>query len=79
MKKQESVKLELTHDEEIVLFELLSQRSEARALSEFAGGDAEVVALESLLCLFEKELAAPFQANYSEQLEVARARLTRED
>jgi hypothetical protein len=70
------MKLELTADEALVLFDLLSEyeRGDAdRTLT--VRSPAERNVLWYLLSYLERELVAPFQPDYSGQLERARARL----
>jgi hypothetical protein len=69
----EPVPIELTGDEALVLFELLSRFSDTNT---FAIEDqAEARALWNLLCLLQKRLVAPFRPDYREILSQARDRL----
>ncbi len=67
------VAINLSDDEALVLSAWLAQRSEA--LANDHRPSAEDVALWNLEALIEKQLAAPFAADYGELLEAARARL----
>jgi hypothetical protein len=74
----EPIHLELTHDEALVLFELLSRYTNSHEPLEFCD-PAEEQALCNLQCLLEKQLTEPFLPNYSSLLENARAQLRRSD
>lgn len=69
----EPVRLELTADEALVLFEFLSRYSESDQLS--IVDQAEQRALWNLQCLFERQLVEPFRSDHEEQLAAARERL----
>jgi hypothetical protein len=69
----EPVKLELTADEALVLFEFLSRYGESDTLS--IVDQAEQRALWNLQCLFEKQLVEPFCTDYAALLAAARDRL----
>lgn len=69
----DSVRLELTADEALVLFEFLSQYSDSNILA--IEDQAEQRALWNLLCLLEKQLVEPFRPDYSQLLQQARDRL----
>ena len=72
--------VELTPDQAIVLFELLSRWSgkdeagETPTASCFVS-PAEGAVLNALLCELEKQLSEPFGGDYEEVLEAARRRL----
>ena len=69
----ETVDVQLSEDEALVLFELLSRfESEGRLSAEV---EAEELALSRVLAQLEKHLAAPFQCNYRELLDLARNRI----
>jgi hypothetical protein len=71
----------LSSDEAIVLFDLLSRWiDESNAPtpgSDCFAGPAECVVLHGLLASLEKQLVAPFSADYAEAVERAHARLGR--
>lgn len=69
----DSVRLELTADEALVLFEFLSRYSDSNILA--IEDQAEQRALWNLLCLLEKQLVEPFRPDYSQLLQQARDRL----
>jgi hypothetical protein len=69
----ESIRLELTGDVALVLFELLSRFSDTDALT--VEDQAERRALWKLHGLFEKQLVEPFRPEYAELLAAARNRL----
>jgi hypothetical protein len=67
------MKLELTADQALVLFEWLARLDEAEA---FAVDDpSEERVLWCLHGQLEKALSEPFRANYRELVELARARI----
>ena len=68
-----SVKVELTGDEALVLFEFLSRFEDQERL--VIDDQAEERALWNLHGLLEKQLVGPFDPRYKELLEAARARL----
>ena len=68
-----SVKIELTADEALVLFDFLSRYCDTDVLS--VEDQAEQRALWNLLCVFEKQLLVPFLQDYGELLATARDRL----
>ena len=70
------LRIELTDDEALVLFEWLARRSAAQAPDHVA--TAEDVALWGLEGLLDKQLVTTFAADYHDQLEAARARLLAE-
>ncbi len=74
---EDKIKIELTKDEALVLFEFLSRFSDDEKLN--IEHQAEERALWNLTCLFEKELAEPFRNDYDELLEAARKRLIDKD
>ncbi len=65
-------KIDLTPSEALVLFDWLS---DADLKGDLAVDDAEIAALDGLLCSLEKVLVEPFQANYGSLVETARAKL----
>jgi hypothetical protein len=69
----EPVRLVLSQDEALVLFESLARYDETDQLS--VDGPAEQLALWRLHGGLEKALVAPFEADYAEQLRRARDRL----
>ena len=71
--EQHQVKLELTADESLVLFEFLSRFSDTDVLT--IEDQAEERALWNLLALFEKQLSEPFRSDYVALLQAARDRL----
>jgi len=71
--KEESIKLEITKDEALVLFEMLSRYSDTDNLS--IEHQSEQRALWNLTCVFEKTISEAFDVNYKKALQVARERL----
>jgi len=69
------VKLELSPDEALVLFEWLSNRDGDDALQPLIEHWSEQLVLWSLLGQLEKTLAEPFDAKYGDLLTAARERL----
>lgn len=69
----EQVRLELTADEALVLFDFLSRFSDTDVLA--VEDKAEQRALWNVCCLLEKQLVEPFLANYDQLLRQARDRL----
>lgn len=67
------VKIDLTRDEALVLFDLLHRFEKTERLD--IQHQAEEQALWNLSALLERELAEPFSRDYAEFLEQARARL----
>jgi len=67
------VRLELTPDESLVLFEFLSRYSDTNALT--IEDQAEERALLNLLCVLESHLVKPFCPEYHQLLQLARERL----
>ena len=67
------VQFELTADEALVLFDLLSRYCDTDVLA--VEDQAEQRALWNLLGLFEKQLVEPFRLDYGELLATARERL----
>jgi hypothetical protein len=67
------VQITITADEAIVLFEILQRFSNTDKL--VIEDQAEERALWNLCCVFEKNLLAPFDKEYSELLQEARDRL----
>ena len=73
MKDEESIDLRLSHDEALVLFEFLARFDQNESLC--IEDEAERVVLANVLCILEKKLVAPFNANYKNLLESARKSL----
>ncbi len=69
----QKVRIELTGDEALVLFELLSRYSDSEALA--IEDQAEQRVLWNLLCELEKVLVEPLRPEYAELLRRARERL----
>jgi len=69
----EPVRLELTGDEALVLFEFLSRFEDKGALS--VEDQAEERALWNLRCLLQKQLVEMFDPKYKELVAAARDRL----
>ena len=69
----DEVKISLTHDEALVLFEMMSRFSDTNKLS--IEHQSEERALWNLCCLLEKIMVEPFMENYKELLKGARERL----
>ena len=70
----DEAQIDLSADEAIVLFDLLSDWEESGATARLSD-PAELAALSSVLCQLERQLVAPFKADYARRLEEARARL----
>jgi hypothetical protein len=70
-----AMKLELTADEALVLFDLLTRTENAGSIP--TKDSAENRVLEMLLCKLEKEQVAPFGPDYDSLLEKARSRIRR--
>lgn len=69
------IRIEVTRDEALVLFEFLSRHLDDGVL---AVNDAtEQQTLRNLQCLLEKQLVEPFLAEYDQLLQQARARMRR--
>jgi len=73
----EDVKIQLTKDEALVLFEFLSRFSNQDVLE--IEDQAEERALWSLTCALEKVLAEPFSDRWAEIISAARTRLRDEN
>jgi hypothetical protein len=71
--EKDRIKINLTKDEAIVLFEFLSRFSDKDELK--IEHQAEERALWNLTCYFERELVEPFSENYGQILDAARERL----
>jgi hypothetical protein len=69
----QKVQIELTGDEALVLFELLSRYSDSESL--VIEDQAEQRALWNLFGVLEKQLAEPLRLEYVELLQGARERL----
>lgn len=63
MKNNTQVKIEISNNEALVLFEFLSRFSESKRLS--INDDSEKKVLEDLLCLLEIQLIKPFKNDYA--------------
>ena len=72
-----NIKIELSPDEALVLFEYLSRFSDT-GKTEFED-KSEKIALWNLTCLLEKVMVEPFKPNYGELVHAARDRLRDED
>jgi len=70
---ENDVKITLTNDEALVLFDFLSRFSDTNKLK--IEDQAEERALWNLTCLFEKKLAEPFSAEWVNVIKAARDRL----
>jgi hypothetical protein len=70
-----SVSPDLSPDEALVLFELLSRYSETDRLE--VADEAERIVLLNLLCSLESTLVPPLRENYAELLAKARARVVK--
>lgn len=73
MESDRTIKLELTSDEALVLFEWLARLDERDAFP--CEDPAEEQVLWTLHAQLEKLLVEPFQANYQELVEHARTRV----
>lgn len=71
--RMDDVKIKLSKDEALVLFELLSRFSDTGQL--MIADPSEERVLWKLTCLFEKSLSEPFSKNWLSTLEEARNRL----
>lgn len=71
------IRIELTADEALVLFEFLQRFSDSDMLT--LEDQAEQQVLWNLCCLMEKSLSAPFASNYGELVAQARGRLRDND
>ena len=67
------IELKLTHDEALVLFEMLSRFSDTDNFE--IEHQSEERALWNLCCLLEELMVEPFTENYRELLQEARERL----
>ena len=65
----------LTHDEGLVLFELLERGEESQGPTYQVGHSAEQVVLWGLRGILQSWLVAPLRPDYHELLRAARARL----
>lgn len=80
MKNLESMSLTLDKIEALVLFDMLSREIDDRKGKQLRAAirrDGELWALNGLLCVLEKELIAPFQGDYKQQVERANTTLER--
>lgn len=73
--KQSPLKLELTPDEALVLFEWLSKMDDGAALEPLIEHWSEQLVLWTILTQLERALAEPFDPKYADLLEAARERL----
>ena len=71
------IKVEITNDEALVLFEFLSRYSDTDTLS--IEHQSEQRALWNLTCVFEKTINEAFGSDYKKSLEAARNRLQDEN
>jgi hypothetical protein len=69
----ESIKIEITNNEALVLFEIVSRYSDTDKLT--IEHPAEQQALFNLACALEKLMPQPFEADYKKTLESARQAL----
>ena len=67
------ITLRLTDSEALVLFEFLTRFSNYDRLAVEHKAEARVLC--DIQCLLESQIAAPFDANYSQLLDVARKQL----
>jgi hypothetical protein len=67
------IRIELTRDEALVLFEFLSRHLDDSVLA--VNDAAEQQTLWKLQCLLEKQLVEPLLAEYDQLLQQARARI----
>ena len=72
-----TVRIELTSDEALVLFEFLRRFTDSDVLA--TEDQAEQRVLWNLCCVLEKVLVEPFSANYPDLLAEARNRLRDQD
>nr|BFE57995.1 hypothetical protein GCM10020063_025210 [Dactylosporangium thailandense] len=78
--EQDDVRISLTQDEALVLFEWLGRIDEQTdRFGDLVEDQAEQRALWNLTCLLERELVQLFSANYAELVEQARSRLRDEE
>ena len=70
---KDSIQLEVTNDEALVLFDMLSRYSDTDALS--IEHQSEQRALWNLTCIFEKVITEAFNGDYKTSLTAARERL----
>ena len=78
MANQATVRLELDNVEALVLFEFLAREiddANGKRLKPLTNHDGELWALNALHCVLEKELVAPFQGDYKQQVERANSTL----
>ena len=73
----DSIKIEITNNEALVLFELLSRYSDTEKLT--IEHPAEQQSLFNLACALEKLLPQPLEADYKIKLESARQALKNEN
>ena len=74
MDEKNTVALELSGDEALILFEFLSRLNE-RARPELFEDQAEERALWTLEALLQRVLVEPFRSDYAELVQQARSRL----
>ena len=70
---QEPMKLSLSGDEALVLFDLLSRNEDKDIIS--VQGEAEASVLANLLVQLESQLVEPLQVDYRELVDSARKRV----
>jgi hypothetical protein len=70
---EDRVRLDLSRDEALVLFEFLSRFSNSNALA--IEDQVEERALWNLLCLMERQMVEPFLPEYPQLIQQARERL----
>jgi hypothetical protein len=73
--RDDAVVVRLTRDEALVLFEWLSRATNEDALHAATIDAAEVIALNALCALLERELVELFDPNYLELVAAARERI----
>jgi hypothetical protein len=67
----ESIRIDLEHDEALVLFEYLALcRS-----GDHVPVSSDKIVLDNLECLLERQIVEVFSQNYAQEVEAARARL----
>jgi hypothetical protein len=73
---EELHKLNLSHDEALVLFEFIARFCDDNQPLELRH-NAEYLALMGISCQLDRMLVEPFESSYREKLEAARERLAR--
>jgi hypothetical protein len=69
------VVVNFTHDEALVLFEWVHRMADTDSFPSVTIDPAEVIALDALAALLERELIEPFDDNYDALVNDARQRL----